>query len=163
MIWVDYAIAGLLIFCLVQGIVRGGRLEGYALVVRLVAVVVAFGFAVDFAGFIPFVFKDPVNKLLASCAGLFILTHAIGLSIRLILGKAVFGAEKSWFQRFTGLIAGGLHGFLLATLCIVLAGLTKLPQDNWWAQSQLIPYFQTIAEECREFLPRELGNQIHYR
>lgn len=163
MIWVDYAITGLIVICLIQGLMRGGRQEWYALLVWVVAVVVALAFAADFARFIPFAFSDPLNKLLAASAGLFLLTQVMGLLIRIILGKAVFGAEKGWFERFNGLMGAGLRGFLLVTLGIFLAGLTKLPQDRWWTESQFIPYFQNVVTECREFLPRELGNQIHYR
>jgi len=44
----------------------------------------------------------------------------------------------------------------------LLAGLTPIPNDPWWQESQLIPYFQELAVWLRGFLPVDVAKMFNY-
>jgi membrane protein required for colicin V production len=56
-----------------------------------------------------------------------------------------------------------LRGGLWATIIVILAGLSVLPQSPWWHRTQFVPPFQTLALWLKDHLPSVLLENIHYR
>ena len=50
---------------------------------------------------------------------------------------------------------------VLAVL-VLLAGLTALPQDSWWQESQLLGYFQDFAVWIHDLVPEGMLDDISY-
>jgi len=45
---------------------------------------------------------------------------------------------------------------------VLLAGLTPVPHDPWWQDSQLLGYFEEFAMWMRNYLPGEIADNIEY-
>ncbi|MFN9738466.1 MAG: CvpA family protein, partial [Pseudomonadota bacterium] len=87
---------------------------------------------------------------------------AVGAVLMWLLRKAVRSTGLTGNDRLLGLLFGAARGVLLVTVLVVLAGLTPLPRDPWWAQSRLIPWFQGIAVGLAPHLPARLRDSIDF-
>ena len=60
------------------------------------------------------------------------------------------------------MIFGLARGILVVALLTLLAGLTPIPQDPWWRDSQLVPYFEEIALWLRDWLPEDVAKRFQF-
>ena len=61
-----------------------------------------------------------------------------------------------------GLLFGILRGGAIVTLLILAAGLTPLPKDPWWHDSQFIMHFQELAVWLRTQLPPDIASHFSF-
>jgi membrane protein required for colicin V production len=54
------------------------------------------------------------------------------------------------------------RGAVIVAILVLLAGLTPMPHDTWWHDSQLLKYFQDFALWMRNYLPKEIADNISY-
>ena len=80
-----------------------------------------------------------------------------------LLAQLVNKTGLTGSDRFAGLLFGIGRGVLVVAVLVLLAGLTPLPQDPWWAESTLIGPFQNIALWLRDLLPAGVAGNIVYR
>ncbi|ASF46197.1 CvpA family protein [Methylovulum psychrotolerans] len=163
MIWLDYAIAGVVSVASVIGTLKGYNQQAFSLVAACLALLVGLGFSHDLAYLFPPAFKDPAAKLAAAFIALYALTVFIAAIIRLLLGNVLKSTPPKLLHRFGGLCLGLLRGGLWATIIVILAGLSVLPQSPWWHRTQFVPPFQTLALWLKDHLPSVLLENIHYR
>jgi membrane protein required for colicin V production len=79
------------------------------------------------------------------------------LIIRLIQFTGLSGSD-----RFIGMLFGVVRGALVVALLVLLAGLTPLPEDPWWQESSLIPWFEELALWLREMMPEEVADKFQF-
>ena len=60
------------------------------------------------------------------------------------------------------MIFGAARGVLLVAILVLLAGLTTFPQESWWQDSRMVPYFQELAFWLRDLLPEDLAEYFRY-
>ncbi|MGB5427382.1 MAG: CvpA family protein, partial [Gammaproteobacteria bacterium] len=60
------------------------------------------------------------------------------------------------------IVFGVARGGVIVAILVLLAGLTPLPQDPWWQDSQFLGYFQELAMWLRSYLPNEIADSISY-
>ena len=65
-------------------------------------------------------------------------------------------------DRMVGIFFGVARGCMVVALLVLVAGLTALPQDPWWSESQFMHYFQDMAIWLRQFLPADYAKNIQY-
>jgi membrane protein required for colicin V production len=61
-----------------------------------------------------------------------------------------------------GIFFGVARGSLVVAVLVLIGGMTPMPQDPWWHESQLLHYFQDMAIWMRQFLPAEIAKSIRY-
>jgi membrane protein required for colicin V production len=61
-----------------------------------------------------------------------------------------------------GVIFGIARGVAIVTILILLAGMTPMPQDAWWQDSELLDYFQGLALWARKFIPSDIAGYIRF-
>ena len=66
-------------------------------------------------------------------------------------------------DRFGGMVLGSFRGMVFVTVVVILAGLTPMPKESWWAQSKVIPPFQVLAIWLRDNFSFGLAKNISYR
>ena len=88
MIWIDYAIIGLLAVSLIIGLLRGFKLEVFSLAVWLLGTVIGLSFSREFSVFLEPSISQPLPKLAAAFGCLFLITLVVGGLIRMLLGDA---------------------------------------------------------------------------
>ncbi len=162
MIWIDYAIIGLISISLIIGLFRGLIREAFALVTWGIAAWIGFRFSTAFAVLLENAIAIPSARLAISFIILFVLTLIIGAIINQLLSALVQKTGLTGTDRLAGLLFGIGRGIIVITLLVMLAGLTPLPDTPWWKESQLIPHFQNLAVWLRDHIPEGLGQHLNY-
>lgn len=163
MVWVDYAILGLISISLVIGLFRGFVEEAFSLVLWIVAIWAGLTFSREFSVLLESVISLPSARIAAAFAALFFAVLIFGALINFVLRKLVKQTGLTGSDRFAGMIFGIVRGLVVVTVCIMLAGLTPLPEDAWWKESTLIPPFQSLAVWLREHVPSGMAGYVNYR
>jgi membrane protein required for colicin V production len=164
MIWVDFVIIGLMFVYLVMGLMRGFGKEVFSLVFWILAVWVGLNFSREFSRFLEPTIGYPLARIAASFACLFVITLVLGGLISFLLGEELVNqAGLTFSDRFLGMIFGCVRGLVVVEVMIMLAGLTSLPEDPWWKESQFIPPFQSLALWLRDHNPSGMAGFINYR
>lgn len=145
------------------GLFRGFVAEAFSLLTWVFACWVAFAFSPELSIFFQSSISLPSARIALAFVVLFLLTLILGSILRFILGQLVNSTGLTGSDRFAGLIFGIGRGILVVGILVMLAGLTPLPQDPWWRESNLISPFQSGALWLKEQLPSGIAGKIHYR
>lgn len=163
MIWIDFVIIGIIFIYMIKGFLRGLRVELFSLIFWLLACVISLSFSGEFSVFLNQSINHPIPKIAASFSLLFLMTLLIGRIIRLILSLFFKPLKLTYTDHLGGLILGTIHGMFFVVILVMLAGLTSLPNDLWWTESNLLPPYQNCALWIRNNIPSGLAEYIHYR
>ena len=162
-VWVDYAIAVVMVFSSLIGLVRGFIKEAFALTSWGVAIMIGFKYNSDVSILLQNSIPLPSARMAVAFMVLFFATLVLGAIINYLLAELVNRTGLSGSDRLIGLIFGLLRGVFIIVILILLAGLTPLPADPWWQQSQLLPPFQSLAVWVKTQIPSELAAYINFR
>jgi membrane protein required for colicin V production len=163
MIWIDFAIIGLVLVSLIIGLVRGFIKEAFSLVTWILGIWVGLSFSREFSSFLEQSISYPSARIAAAFAILFVMTLVLGGLISFLLGVLVNKTGLTGTDRFAGMIFGIVRGMVVVSILVMLAGLTPLPEDSWWKESKLIPPFQSLAVWLRDHVPSGMSGFINYR
>lgn len=163
MIWIDYAILGVIAISLVIGLLRGFVKEVFSLLIWIAAIWVGLNYSRAFSVYLLTLIDIPSARLAAAFAILFILTLVLGSFISYLLGEIVKKTGLTGSDRFAGMIFGIARGMVVISVLVLLGGLTPLPNDPWWKESKLIPPFQSLAIWLRDHVPSDFSNYVNYR
>ena len=97
----------------------------------------------------------PSVRLILAFGGLFLATLFVGGVLNILLGQLVLRSGLTVTDRMIGVVFGFLRGVAVMVVLVLLAGLTPLPEDPWWEESQFLPYFQNLALWLRDFFPAD--------
>ena len=162
LIWVDFVILGVIGLSALFSLLRGFIREAFSLAVWILAFWVSWTFFRDLSlrmeGFI----NTPSVRLGVAFAILMILSLTVGGLINYLVIRLIKSTGLSGSDRFIGMFFGIARGVVLVAVLVLLAGLTPLPQDPWWQDSVLIPYFQELAIWLRDLLPPEVADRFQF-
>lgn len=162
MAWVDYLIIGILVLSALISLLRGFVREAFSLAVWMLAFWVSWSFFRALAWrFEPWV-ETPTVRLALAFAVLMVVTLTVGGLVNYLIVQLVQRTGLSGTDRLVGMVFGLARGVLLVTVLVLLAGLTPMPQDPWWHESQLLPYFEELALWLRDLLPEDIAGRFQY-
>ena len=162
MAWIDVAIIALIALSAVLSLFRGFVKEALALASWLVALWVAMIFYEDVARVLAQWISEPSLQKILAFSILFVTVLLIGAVINYLAGKLVSKTGLAGTDRMLGVVFGIARGAVIVTILVLLAGLTPMPHDHWWRESQLLHYFQDFAIWMRNYLPKEIADNISY-
>ena len=162
LIWVDYALIGLVALSALVSLLRGFVREAMALLGWVAAVWVVLTFTEPVSTLFATSIEVPSMRLGAAAVALFVGTLIVSGIIVYLLGLLVDKTGLSGTDRVLGVVFGAGRGVIIAAILVTLAGLTPLPRDPWWRQSKLLPHFQQVAVKLRALLPAEIGRYIDF-
>lgn len=163
MIWIDYAIITVVLISAIFGLFRGLVKEAFALLTWVVAIGVGLHYSRDFAVLLQNTISYPSARIAAAFIILFLMTLILGSLISFILNHLIETTGLTGTDRLLGMLFGIARGAVVVAVIVLLAGVTPLPEDNWWNQSLLIPPFQSLAVWLKNHIPSDLMGYIHYR
>ncbi len=163
MIWIDYAIIGLVGIYLIIGLARGGSKEILSLLSWFLSLGVGWSFALEFSGFLQTAIAHPIARMAASFASLIIITRIFTSFIFFLMKEGIKTNRISFVDHFSGMLVGAIRGVVITAAMILLGGLTPLPKDSWWLESKLIPPFQTLAVWIRDHIPSGMAGYVRFR
>ena len=163
MIWIDYAIIGLIVISMIIGLFRGLIKEALALIIWGVAFWVSLTFSTPFSSLLENIVTVPSARIAVAFTALFLLTLILGAIINYLLSALVSKTGLTGTDRLAGLLFGIGRGAIIIIILVMLAGLTPLPESSWWKESQLIPHFQSLAVWLNEHIPDGLAGYLNYK
>ncbi len=157
---VDIILIAVLLLSSLVGALRGFLVEVMSLVVWIAAFWLAFKYGDAASGlFVAFV-DSPAALLFLGYATLFIGALVIGGWSTWALSKLLKKTGLSGVDRLLGTGFGFLRGIALCCFGVLILGFSPLPQNVWWAQSQLLPNFIGGAQWLQRRLPEDVASQV---
>ena len=162
MAWIDIAIIALILLSSILSLFRGFVTEALDLAAWLVAFWVAMTFHEELALWLAQWVTLPSAQKPAAFILLFIAAWLLGALVNYLAGKLVRKSGLSGTDRLLGVVFGAARGVAIVTILVLLAGLTMMPQDPWWQDSQLLGYFEELALWIRGYLPAGVAEKISF-
>lgn len=159
----DLVVISILALSVLLGLMRGAVKEILSLVAWVLAFLLAKQFATAAAVFIPDFIGHPILRYLGGFFLVFVLILALAMLTGLLLTEMLKAFGLSVVDRVLGGVFGLLRGLAIATVLVLLAGLTQLPKTETWRHALLSGVFESLAVMVQSWLPAELASHIHYR
>ncbi len=160
--WADYFILGLIGLSALVSIWRGFIKEALSLATWVVAFLVAFAFSDPLADLLTPWISLPSARAALAIALLFVAVLLLGGVIGYLAGQLVRKTGLSGTDRILGTVFGVARGIMIVAAMVLLAGLTALPQDPWWRESQLMPHFERVALWLADYLPVDVADNVQF-
>lgn len=161
-VWVDYTIVGIIAISLLIGLIRGFVKEAFSLLTWGVAFWVALHFSRELSLLLHAHVVLPSARIAVAFLLLFLSTLLVGSVVTFLLSELVKTTGLTGSDRFAGMLFGLARGVIVVAALVLLAGLTPLPEDPWWKESQLIPPFQKLALWLRAQTPASIASSVQY-
>ena len=160
--WLDYAILSVIAISILISIIRGFTKEALSLAGWIVAAWVALTFSEQaeplFRGYIDI----PSIRLLVAFVALFIITLFLAAFVNYLVSQMIQKTGLSGTDRMIGIFFGLARGIVIIAVLVMIGGMTPLPQDPWWEASQLVHYFESIAQYISQFIPDDIAANFRY-
>ena len=160
--WIDVVIISLVALSAILSLFRGFVKEALALITWLVALWVAMAFYEELATWLSQWIAVPSAQKVTAFGILFVCVLLLGAIVNYLAGKLVDKTGLTGTDKMLGVVFGVARGAVIVSILVLLAGLTPVPQDPWWQDSQFLGYFENFAMWMRDFLPSEIANNITY-
>ncbi|OBS08914.1 CvpA family protein [Acidihalobacter prosperus] len=158
----DVAIVAIILVSVIVSLFRGFVRESLSLATWVLAFWLALEFSDRLSTLLPNAIHSPLLRIWIAFGVLFIVTLVLGALFNNLAAQLIKRTGLSGTDRALGILFGVARGALLVVLLVLLAGLTALPQENWWHHSYLLEHFQRVALWLRAYLPPRLADQISY-
>jgi membrane protein required for colicin V production len=162
MTWFDYSIIAVIAISALISLARGFVKEAMSLGVWVLAFWVSWSFFRDLAPRLADWIDTPSVQLGVAFAILMVVVLMVGGLITFLVSKLVEHTGLSGSDRLIGMVFGAARGVLLVAALVLLAGLTPFPNDPWWQESILPPYFEELALWLRDLLPQDIAERFRY-
>ena len=75
----------------------------------------------------------------------------------MLISQMVKKTGLSGADRIFGVAFGILRGALIVIVFVVIAGMTPLPEADWWQSSTLLQWFESAAIVIQDYIPDDLN------
>lgn len=162
MAWFDIAIIGVILLSTLISLIRGFVKESISLATWLAAGFIAMSYYLVLAEMLQPYIESPTISQAAAFGALFIATLIVGAIINYIVSQLVSKTGLSGTDKLLGMIFGAARGVLIVSMIVLFAGLTPMPQESWWQQSQLVDQFREIAVWIQQYMPSDLASRFKF-
>lgn len=161
--WADVAILAIIALSAILSVFRGFLREVLSLLAWILAFWAAFSFTPMLAPRLEAYVEVPSIRFILMFAALFVITLIVMSLLGHVIVKLIGRTGLTGTDRMLGLIFGIARGGVVVILLVLLAGLTRVPQDPWWREAQLLPHFEAGAIWVAGFLPESIMENISYQ
>jgi membrane protein required for colicin V production len=160
--WLDIVILAIILLSTLISLVRGFVREAFSLAVWVLAFWVSWSFFRDLEVPLQAWIESPTVRLGVAFAALMIAALVVGGLVNFLIIQLVERTGMSGSDRLIGMVFGAARGVLLVAVLVLLAGLTPMPEEDWWLESGLVGYFQELSYWLRDLLPPEFADHFRY-
>jgi membrane protein required for colicin V production len=162
MLWIDILIIAIIALSAVISLIRGFVQEALSLATWIAAFTLAWLFFRSLSMELSPWIDVPSIRLGVAFVLILIGVLILGAIANHFMKILVTTTGLSGTDRMIGIFFGMARGAVMVAILILLAGLTPFPNDPWWHESRLIPYFQEMAQWLKQFLPNDIATNFHY-
>jgi membrane protein required for colicin V production len=163
MLWIDILIIGVIAISALISLVRGFVQEALSLATWIAAFVLAWLFFRLFATQLEPWIDVPSIRLAVAYVVILLVVLLLGALINHFMKTLVKSTGLTGTDRLIGIFFGAARGALVVAILVLMAGLaTSYPQDAWWSESRLLPYFQEMAVTLKGYLPPNIAAYFSY-
>lgn len=160
---IDFGIILVIGVLLVLGLIWGFAKIAIALGTWIAASVISFSFAPNLAAsLLQSSIDSPAMRLAVAMGILFVLTLILGALVSFLVRQLVARTGLSALDRILGMFIGASLGLVVVVALVFVAGLTPVPQYEWWKASLLIERFETLAVWLQGYLPNDVSRYFSY-
>jgi membrane protein required for colicin V production len=160
--WLDYVLIIIIVVSALISLMRGFVREAFSLAIWILAFWISWSFFRELAMQFEAWIDSPTVRLGVAFGLLMLATLMVGGLVNYLLIQLVERTGMTGTDRFVGMIFGAARGVLVVSVLVLLAGLTSFPQESWWNESRMVPYFEELAFWLRDLLPEELAEYFRY-
>ncbi len=159
----DYAVLAIVAASILLGAWRGLVSEVLALAAWVVALLAGRALAPEMVPVFGEWLQEPALQYVAAFVAIVVAVLVAVALLRLALSKLLRAIGLGPLDRFLGAVFGIARGVLVVLLCVLIGGLTTLPQQAWWRQAWLAPPLETAVLAAKPWLPSAVAKRIRYR
>lgn len=163
MIWIDYAILGVVGLSALISVVRGFIKEALSLIGWIAAIWIGLAFSEDLGALMEGKISVPSVRIALAFSALFVATLFLTGLVIYLVDLLVKKTGLTGTDRMLGVLFGVARGVIIVGILVLLAGLTPIPNDPWWRESVLVPHFERLAIEIRGLLPADIAQHFEFR
>lgn len=150
----DIVIVLVMFASMVVGFIRGFAKEAISIVTLVVAIWAALTFAPYGSSLIHNWVSSDALQLWVGRLIIFLGVLLVGGIIGWAVSKIVLASALSVTDRVFGIVFGVLRGAVIVGLLVMTGQYTGFQYDDWWGESELIPYGAQVADLIRELAPK---------
>jgi membrane protein required for colicin V production len=154
MTMVDFVIIVAVLASILVGVIRGIVREAIAMAALLLAIWAALHLGPYAGGWLGGSMGSTELELWAGRGLVFIIILALGGLAGWGISKIVRLAGLTGTDRYLGGLFGLLRAVILAGLFALLGRYAAFDVENWWLESRLIPYAETVADWIEVMAPK---------
>jgi membrane protein required for colicin V production len=160
--WLDYAVAGVLLFCVLWGIWRGLVREVVSVLGWVIAFLAGNLFAGPLGQALPSEIPTPELRLAVAFVAIIVLSLVVTTLLGLLLSKMVKAVGLESLDRTLGAFFGMAKGVLILVAVALLAGLTNAPRQGYWRDSIAGAPLARTALAFKPLLPPTFAERLRY-
>lgn len=158
----DYAVLAILLISIIISVLRGLVREILSLIGWVAAFVVASMFAESVAPHLSMLPSHPVLRTIAAFL-LLLLGMALGMAIlNWGIMRAIQAAGLTLADRGLGGLFGLARGVVIVLALVMVGGMTKLPQMDFWKNAMFSPLAETAVKTVKAWLPADIAGKIKF-
>lgn len=158
--WIDIAMIGLFVVSILIGIYRGFVKEVLSVAAWLLAAYFAFMFGEQASVYVkPYVKQSPLDLFIAY-VGVFLVALILFSIVGYILSKLFESTGMTGIDRSIGSLFGVLRAALIVVVLILVGHFMAMDHQQWWTDSNFIPYFDPLVEWVKSLLPADIVTKI---
>ncbi len=160
-VWVDIAIAALLLISILVGIFRGLVKELLSVMAWIAAIWVTFTYGQMASGYLVGYLKNPDMASAVSYVLVFLAALIIFSIVGYMVGRIFSATGMTGIDRSLGSVFGAVRGAVLVAILILVGRFMAFEEHSWWTDSQLLGYFDSLAEWIRSYLPEKIAQDLN--
>ncbi|HLA35092.1 MAG TPA: CvpA family protein [Rhodocyclaceae bacterium] len=159
----DYVVIAVLCLSVFLGVWRGVMNEILALLAWVAAFFAARAEAPQVAVWLTGHIGDPGMRMAAAYVIIVIGVLLVFALARMLIAMLLKAVGLSFLDRMLGAGFGVLRGLLVIMAGVLVAGMTPLPQAEWWRDATLSPPLETAAMALKPWLPADVAKRVRFR
>src|SRR5205085_10526043 len=158
----DYLVLGIVGVSVLLALWRGFVREVIALVGWVAALAASVLYSSKFADMLPASWGAHGVRFLIAFVLIFIVTLLLFGLLAWLVSRLLRAIGLGFLDRMLGGVFGLARGLLIVMVLVLFAGLTTLPQHEWWRGATLAQPLEIAAMAVRPWLPLDFAKQLHY-
>ncbi|MDR3322831.1 MAG: CvpA family protein [Zoogloeaceae bacterium] len=163
MTFFDYGVLAIVGASLLLGVWRGVVGELLALAAWILAFFAARWLGPEIGQALFSSIADTTLRLMAGYVAVFVGVLVLMALGRLAVSSMIRALGLTLSDRLLGLFFGLARGLVIVLILVTIGGMTRLPQQSWWAEAQLAPPLETAVLALRPWLPADIAKRIKFR